>query len=415
MQTLFILLALIAGRVVDSGGAPVSYATVYPVDEPEVGTATNPDGRFSFTTTASDQSLVVVSFIGYEKQLLPVSFFSDQPTITLREQPIALEETVVSAKASKQKNKRKQMAYLLHQVMLQMEADFSKDPCEYRIVSDARMDSEGEAWGMEQMIARVVCLPGQGRTGDSIQFAGQSCKRYFRPQMRERADSIYSSATLENLNRQRSRKQQKHAPSYRDMAAAVDSGVVTHHELWRHGNVYDDFMQEMNHVNRWSVGHENEGETVLTYHEKHNYLGIFIIDLSRHYILDSESLSVRRFSSRAEMWVNIPFGTKLNSDQLMLLNMLNMSDREIEKFRLKKAHAVLHLNSIYSAREGHLYPMEKNMYTSAELTGSKQTNLEIPVEFSATQRVTQIRTQDVQPMTQKQMTRRVARKIVEIY
>ena len=361
------------GRVIDINGQPVSYATVYPLEDPIAGTATNDDGLFRFKTDLPQSSEVVVSFIGYEKQLLPLAALTDSVTIVLKEQPIALEETVVAAKASKQRNKRKQMAQLLHSVYVQMQKDFSDEPAAYRIVSDVRMDSEGEAWGMEQMIARVVNIPGEGKEGrDSVQFAGEYCKRFFKQSIRQLADSIYAGESLERMDK-----------NLRKMATAVDSGVVVHKSLWAAGNIRFDFEDNVDELKRWTVSNESEGETVLTHIEKHNYFGVAKFTMTRHYILDSESLSVRRFSEQLDVHVNIPFGYKLNADQLQLLNLLNMSDNQIEKFRLRKADAMVKLNTIYQRRDGHLYILEKNLQTDARILGAKQ--IEIPLNVRATQ------------------------------
>ena len=396
--------ATYVGRVLDSNGAPVSYATVYPEEDPILGTATNDDGLFVLETSLPPASPLIISFIGYQKQTLPLAAFAsdrgDTASVTLYEQPIALEETVIQAKTTKRKNKRKQMAYLLHQVYTQMEADFSDDPTAYRIVSDIRMDSEGEAWGMEQMIARVVNLPELRKDGrDSVQFAGEYCKRYFKQDIRALADSIYSHDKLDK--------------DVRRMAVAVDSGIAAHKGLWAAGNIRYDFQNTADEIKRWTVAVENDGETVLTHTEKKDFLGIFKMVFARHYILDSETLSVRRFSEQAEFWVNIPFGYRLRGEQLQLLNLLNMGEQEIEKFRLRKVHAVIRLNTIYQRRDGHIYTLEKNLETDALITGSKK--MEIPVRLRATQRVTQIDTQDVRPMTRRQMTNRVKRHIVPIY
>lgn len=397
------------GYVFDEAGQPVSYATIYPINDPVAGTATNSEGYFSFTTDLPAESEVIVSFIGYQKQTFQLADLHEV-VISLREQPIALEETVIAARQTRHKNKRKQMAYLLHQVFLQMQSDFSHDPVAYDIVSDVRMDTKGESWGMEQMIAHVVELPEQAREGrDSVQFRGEYCKRYFRPDIRKRADTILAGNTLENLDNK------KNKGMMRKMVNAVDSGVAVHHALWAVGNIRYDFEKYMNDISHWTVTTENDGETVLTHKERHNYIGIFILEFHRHYILDSETLSVRRFSEQCEMWVSIPFGMKLNADHLRLLNLLNLSENEIEKFRLRRAHANIHLNTIYCTREGHIYTLEKNLHTEATLTGTRRTDLEIPVDLQATQRATRIYTQNVQPMPKWQMTRRIERKIVEIY
>ena len=117
------------GRVTDINGQAIPYATVYPETQPELGTATNNDGHFSFNAILTDESTIIISFIGYEKKTIKAGLLTNNdsiPTIILKEQPIALEETVVAAKASKQRNKRKQMAALLHSVYVQLEKEFAK-------------------------------------------------------------------------------------------------------------------------------------------------------------------------------------------------------------------------------------------------------------------------------------------------
>lgn len=391
------------GRVVTVYGEGIGYATVYPLSDPVAGTATNDDGVFRFSTNLPQESIVIISFLGYEKQELPLAALTDSVTIVLKEQPIALEETVVAAKASKQRNKRKKMAELLHAVYVRMEQDFSDEPASYRIVSDVRMDSEGEAWGMEQMIAKIVNIPGAGREGrDSTQFAGEWCKRYFKQSIRQLADTIYKTGTLENMDK-----------NARKMAVAIDSGVVVHQGLWSAGNIRYDFEKWVDDIKHWSVSNESEGETVLTHIEKHNYLGIVKYSVTRNYILDSETLSVRRFSEKGELYVNIPFGYKLNADQLTMLNLLNMGEQQIEKFRLRKANGIVHLNTIYQQQNGHLYILEKNLQADAHMLGTKK--MEIPVNVRATQRVTSLKSDGVKPMKKSEMTRRVKRQIVEIY
>ena len=391
------------GRIVDQAGQAVSFATVYPVSQPEVGTATNDSGLFAFRCTLPPETDVVISFIGYEKQIVPLlTFAQDTATIILHEQPIALEETVIAAKKTKHKNKRKQMAYLLHQVFMQMEGDFSNEPFESRVVSDVKMDSQGEAWGMEQMIARLITLPEASKDGsDSVQLQGQFCKRYFNPSIRQLADTILAMDDLKKDTRR--------------FAAAVDSGVTVHRALWAIGDPRFDLRKASNELRRWTVKTENDGETVLTHTDKKDFLGIFKMVFSRHFILDSETLSVRRYSQQMEVWVNIPFGMKLKGEQLQLLNLLNMGEDKIEKFRLKKMHITLQINGLYQRLDGHLYPLEKNMRVDGTLTSSKKMNMEIPIAIRATQRAVQTRTKDVQPLQRNEMTRRMKRHIVEIY
>ena len=419
--------AVYTGQVVDEKGQPISYATVYPEVAPELGTATNNDGIFRFEANLPAASPVVVSFIGFEKvevtgDRLRVKGDTALQVIVLKEQPIALQETVVAAKSSKQRNKRKQMATLLHAVYVQLEKEFPDEPAQYQVVSDVRMTS-GEAqtghaavWGMEQMIANIVVLPEAGIDGrDSVQFQGRYCKRFFDARKRAQADSILAGETLERLE-----KAQKDVPKgtsqnyMRRAVNAVDSGVVVHEALFAIGNMRYDFQEAMNDIKHWSVSNESEGETVLTHTQTvSKYLGCFKMTFQRHYIIDSRTYSVRRFSEHAEVKVVIPFGIKLNSDQLQMLNLVNMNEEQINKFRLKRLRSAVDLNTIYQRRNGLVYTQEKNMILNAFIVGSKKT--EIPLNIQATQRVTDLQTEGVKALKKHQMTRRVRREIVEIY
>ena len=423
MKTLVFIIAFVStfiGRVVDQNGEPVPYATVYPEIAPEWGTATNNDGFFRFEANLTKDSRIIVSCIGYEKKtVLAESLYSVGPedglySVVLKEQPIALEETVIAAKKSKQRNKRKQMAALLHAVYVKLEEQFPDNNAQYRVVSDARMLSDGSTWGMEQMIANIVVLPEQAREGrDSVQFQGRFCKRFFDARKRAQADSILASDALERME-QKSAPKGAPANMLRKAANAVDSGVVVHRALFAIGNMRYDFEQAMSDTKHWTVSNESEGETVLTHTQSvSKYLGCFKMTFQRHYIVDSRTYEVRRFSEHAEVKVFIPFGIKLNADQLQMLNLVNMSESSIEKFRLKRLRGTVDLNTIYQRKDGHVYILEKNMICDAHILGSKKA--EIPLVIKATQRVTGLQTTDVKPLTPSQITRRVKRDIVEIY
>ena len=428
-----LMAATFSGRVVDEKGAPIAYATVYPEIAPEWGTATNNDGFFSFEANLMPDMKIIISFIGYEKTTIranecqvlspsddPSSFQLSPFTFVLKEQPIALQETVVAAKPSKQKNKRKQMAALLHAVYVKLEEEFPDNNAQYQVVSDVRMDgatdraleaknAENSTWGMEQMIANIVVLPEQAKEGrDSVQFQGRYCKRFFDAEKRAQADSILAGDAIERLEKKQKEKFMRKA------ANAVDSGVVVHRALFAMGNMRYDFEQTMTDTRHWTVSNESEGETVLTHTQKvSKYLGLFQMTFQRHYIVDSETFAVRRFSEHAEVKVTIPFGIKLNAEQLQMLNLVNMSEQNIEKFRLKKLRGSVDLNTIYQRQDGHVYLLEKNMISNIRVLGSKKA--EIPLVVKATQRVTSLQTQGVTPLSPSQITRRLKREIVEIY
>ena len=196
------------------------------------------------------------------------------------------------------------------------------------------------------------------------------------------------------------------------MANEVDSGVVVHYGLWAMGNIRYDFEKTMNDVRHWEVSNESENETVLTHTEKKNFIGIFKYAYKRHYILDSETLSVLRFSEELDMAVNIPFGYKFKSRDLEMLNLLNMSENNIERFRLKKARAYVTLNTIYQRVNGTICHKEKNLNAKGSLIGSR--NMEIPIDVKATQRVTSV-VCPAETLSAGALRKRIKREIVPIY
>ena len=421
--SLFLLLslalqaAIYQGRVVDQDGQPIAYATVYPEVAPELGTATNTDGSFSFeAATLPASTRIIVSFIGYEKSVVTAGELAsnDLTTITLREQPIALEETVVAAKKSKQRNKRKELSALLYAVYQQIERDFPDDPVQYQVVSDVKMQSEGSTWGMEQMIANIVVLPEAGKEGrDSVQFQGRFCKRFFSAEKRAQADSLLAGDKLERMEKKA--KVPKGTPQnfMRKAANSLDSGVVVHRRLFAMGNMRYDFEQALTDYRHWTVSNESEGETVLTHTEKiSKYLGCFQMTFTRNYIVDSRTYAVRRFSEHADVNITIPFGYKLNADQLQVLNLINMDNQAIEKFRLQKMRGTIDYNTFFQRQNGQVFILEKNMLSNSHILGSKK--MEIPIIIKATQRVTNLQTNNVKPLTNEQITKRIKREIVEI-
>lgn len=407
------------GVVLDEKAEPIPYATVYPEDKPELGTATNNAGQFTFKADLAERSYIIVSFVGYEKVRVPQKNLIGNPSslqqIVLHEQPIALEETVVTAKPSKQRNKRKQRAALLHAVYSKLEEEFPDENTQYQVVSDVQMQSEGNTWGMEQMIANIVVLPEAGHEGrDSLQFQGRFCKRFFDARKRAQADSIMASDMLERMEKQAKMPEESPKNLMRRAMNAVDSGVVVHRALFALGNMRFDFQESMGDIKHWTVSNESEGETVLTHTQKVNkYMGCFKVIFKRHYIVDSETYAVRRFSEHADIKVTIPFGYKLSAEQLQMLNLFNMSEKHINRFRLKKMKATIDLNTIYQRKDGHVYILEKNMVSNGTIEGSHK--MTIPINLKATQRVTGLQTKGVKPLKKSQITYRLKRQNVEIY
>lgn len=387
MTNLLLILFIYTGLVQDQKGNALPYTTVYSEMHPEIGTATGPDGLFRLETEEEIYGDFIFSFIGYEKHSDLAFYYLDTTRVVrLKEQPIALEETVIQTKRTK--NKRKRMRALLAEVYAQMLLDFDSLPVYYKVVSDMRLDQDSVPWGVEQVIGDVLEYPYQSKNGFPIcSYNVTSRRRFLADGLREKADAFKKSDALERMD-----KAGKKRYDLKWTVQNVDSGTVMYKSLWRLYDVVKTFEQYKNSASNWTVKSENEGETVLTHLDKKDYLGIFKYEYYTHFILNSDDLSVKKFSQQAEVWIHIPFGGyKLTKDQLQMLNLLNLSDRDIELFRLRRAHATIMLNTIYVRKNGKNCKLEKNLVADGLFTGSpKSTIRTIPINIKATQRATYI-------------------------
>nr|WP_286833507.1 SusC/RagA family TonB-linked outer membrane protein [Proteiniphilum sp. UBA5280] len=82
----------IKGHIVDAAGEPIIGATIIEKENPSNGTVTNMDG--DFTLEVSSGSILIVSYIGYRNEEVPVSGRSSF-NITMQEDTKTLEELVV--------------------------------------------------------------------------------------------------------------------------------------------------------------------------------------------------------------------------------------------------------------------------------------------------------------------------------
>lgn len=399
------------GRVTDESGAGLMYATVYLQDNPVIGTATNADGFFSLSipdsiipslaTQVAHQSInIVFSCIGYQttSYQLPSAQNTDSVLVTLPEQPILLTTTTVEAKKTHQ-SKRKKMATLLHEVYVRLEEESPKQPVRYQVVSDLKMEAKSSSWGMEQMIASVIQIPSADVTQpDSIQFFGECCKRYCNPLVRQHADNLLSGES--DKTRQR-------------IAQSIDSGTIVHRELWKMSQLDKaDLLDLSDELARWKMSQPDNQHLLLTYARRRNLLGI-VKATELHSLLVDNSASLQTSVQDVHVQLFLPFSIRIKDQDLGWLNLLNMDDERIEKFKLKKGDLTIHFETRYIHQDGILLPQEKIMHVQGVLEDNKKHQL--PCELWGSQHITTMQTEGVTPIKKYKKGMKVERLTVPIY
>ncbi|MBE7176589.1 MAG: SusC/RagA family TonB-linked outer membrane protein [Mucilaginibacter polytrichastri] len=87
----------VSGKVLDETGAPVIGASIYLKSNPQNGTTTSETGQFSLNAPDAGEIVLVVAYVGYDKQEVPVNDPSVPVTVRLKPAANNLNEVVVTA------------------------------------------------------------------------------------------------------------------------------------------------------------------------------------------------------------------------------------------------------------------------------------------------------------------------------
>ncbi|MBR2492916.1 MAG: hypothetical protein IKB64_05615, partial [Paludibacteraceae bacterium] len=309
----------------------------------------------------------------------------DTLDITMVEQPILLTETLIPSK-EKKLSKRKQMKQILADVRNQMLKDFPTETRKYKVVSDYDIYENEKVIAMEEIVGQIAEIPNIGRKEtDSIQLVIDVCKRYRNKSVQMRLDSLDGKL-----------KKEKNV----DLVHLTDSSKLIHRVLWG-SDIKWLFLELDGKISKWSM-EEQDSTFLLTYREKKNYFGVVKYELVLNYILDIYSYRVKKLSQSLVVNANIPFGYKLNEDQLSILNVLNFSGQEMTKYRAKYINADIKRNIIYREEYDQVIPSEKNVITKVEMSERKHKK-PLYVHQTGSIKVVSAQTSEVKPFTEAEV------------
>lgn len=371
---------------VTDGTEPMPYVSVYLKENPEIGTISDMEGVFTMPDLQKNTT-VVLSFIGYKTMELKFKKIpTDTINITMVEQPIMLTETLIPSK-TKKLSKRKQMKQLLADVKKQMIKDFPEEVRKYRIVSDYDFYEKDRIVAREEIIGTVAEIPNIGmKNTDSIQMVIDVCKRFRDRNVQYKLDSIRAGKFKDNRNQR--------------LANLPDSSKFIHRVLWG-SDIKWLFLELDGKISKWSM-QEQDSTFLLTYHDKKNYFGIVKYELVLNYILDIYSYRVKSLSQSLKVNANIPFGYKLDADQLAIINVVNLAGEEHAKYRAKYIDADIKRNIIYREEYDQVIPSEKNVITKVEMAERKH-NKPIYVHQTGSIKVVSAQTSAVKTFTKEEV------------
>ncbi len=356
----------IRGTVRDSVQT-VPYATIYLKGHPGKGIIGSSDGSFSLAVDKTFlPDTLVVSFVGYyTSYTLSASEEPAELDVLLSRNIIQLEGPVVTAKA-KRKYKM-DVPDLLERIRIQMEKDFSNIEAVYRVQTNTSISSSDKILAYQENLVDTYD-PGRGKKDMTRRL---KTKVYFDKQAEERMQQV---DTLRNID-----------PTVNIKGLTVSESMIR------------SALNEK--PKKWEYLGQMNGEIVLTYYDIIRFLGMFRFGQQFVLYVNSQTMSINRAEAIMAIYVNIPFGKKLPKQFLPYLNILNISDREFDRFRLKKVEGEFRMSSNFVKRGESLYRGDSYSHGEATISGGGNA---LYIGLKSDTKILNIATDNITPITEAQ-------------
>lgn len=388
LMTVSVFATNIEGTVVDKHGKGLSYVSLYLKHYPEIGTITDINGRFRLEVPTTRDSMIV-TLVGYETVVVDLFRINSGKAlrITMKDQPVMLNEVVVHVqKSNKKKSKKEQRAelqVLLQKVYDQVLKDFPNVNIRHKVVSDLTATSDGHVVLFDEWIGDIVEIRNYKNWDDSIQMKMDVNKRYLNQKFK---------GSIENYNPNDYRK------SERKHIDKVD--VNSMKKLQPHKIAWDLDMQKLfyrykSDVKHWTMVDKDEQTVVLTLTLTKKLPGIFKLIRKIVCAVDKNTYSVKTLSERVNVEVNIPFGYKLSSAELEILNAFVLDKEDFEKYRLKGFKGTTCRNNIFQRQDNQQVVVEKNFTADGYVVDNEDNMIKFGTKVKT--KVLSVETKGVKP------------------
>lgn len=379
-------------RVLGINDAPVSMASAFLLKSPLFSTVSDDGGYLEFSPEIcnSPDDTLLVSYIGYELYKISVSDLirevGKHGTAEIRLKVHEIMEARVAEKAGRI-SKRKAMKNLLSLVMQRMRVDFPLADRSYKVKSDFYVYNGEAVVGMDEAVGTMYenygNLDSLRKITDSlVVFKVDSRNYYMDSDVRKIIDRATDTARIA-LKGNADRSTRKLVEKSSSVMKRLDMDNIMHEAFWG-GNPVFIMEKLVEKPRRWESSILPGGSTVLVYNEKKNYLGILKYNLQVTLVVDSKDYRVSNISQNLDVYINIPFGYKLEGEELEMFNLLNINHNRMEKFRVKKMEGTIKRTSSFMPEGNVLVPVRKTMSSHGTITDRKGKGMRLDNEATVT-------------------------------
>lgn len=386
----------LSGRIVDEKGNGLAYVSLYLKNDPQTGSISDINGRFSLEISNKHDSLIV-ALVGYETVIINLEKInlSKNLKITMKEQAIILHEVVVSVqekgknKKKSKKEERAEIKEILAKVYQRIEKDFPTNNVKFSVVSDLTASSGDQVIMFDEWIGDIVEIRDYRGPHDSIQMKMKLDKRYF------------NSSVRQSLNSYNPDNYTKHERRIVDKVDVNSLKKVKPHLIAWELDIQQLFYRYLSDNKHWSMVEKDGNTIVLTLTLTHKLPGIYNLVQKLVYAIDKNTYSIKTVSERVSAEVNIPFGYKMTSAELALLNAFVLDGDGFEKYRLKGFKGTSCRNNIFTRQDGQLVVSEKNFTASGYIVDNKDQKINFSSKIKT--RVLDVQTKNVKPYSAQEL------------
>lgn len=362
---------VVRGHVIDESGVPVPYATVFQKSNPAGGVATDDDGMFEINVTRGRDEILIISFISYKTVELEIDKIKPDVAIrvTLKEQPILLDEASVNAMVSK-KEMKKITKNVLSRFYERLKIDFPKQTNKYEVVSVYSGKNADRQLMRHRIVGTITEYPKRRKNyQDSISLDISDVQQYV-------ADEVVKGYVLLNDmadKRMNTKKAKKKGIGYNKTPLDEQSRKM-HRFLWGGESCFIVDRIDIEKPRRWQYT-MLDGQAVLIYSESWNYL-VAKATMKVYFYINPATCSLLKMTQCFDGELHIPFGYKLDGDELDFVNALQLPDETIEKYRVRHVYTSVKRNVIFNGIDAEKrHAVEKNADVSVKMLSSKKEEL----------------------------------------
>lgn len=357
----------VRGVVTDEYGEPMAAAAVFQKSNPAAGVSTDAEGKFEIEVDKLKGEVLIVSMITYKTVEYDLERYKPGVVlkVTLLEQPIMLDDVAVNAKLSR-KEAKKMKQEVLDKFIKRLKTDFPKVKHQHNVVSSYSGKQNGRELMSHEVIGVMTEYPVHRKGGgDSLHLKVNEVRQIVTDEVKE-GYVLLDDMADKKLNAKRAKKKGWHYTK----TPLDQQALKMHRFLWGGEACYIEERVETDKLSRWQYTVVDD-QTVLIYTHKINIL-VAKIEWKVYFYVEPSSCALKKMTQCLDVELHIPFGYKLNSEELEFLNSLQLPDDTMTKYRVRHVYGSVKRNVLFNNVSAETRNVrEKNLQVDMKIVGSK--------------------------------------------